>query len=274
MVVIPLGTFRMGDISGGGKNTEKPVHKVRIGQSIAVGRFELTRGEFAIFVNETGYNEGDGCLTYESAKWEQRTDRSWQNPAFSQKERDPVVCVNWDEAKAYVSWLSERTGQAYRLLSESEWEYMARAGSTSKYYFGSSDSSLCDYGNAADQSTSLSWRNKSCNDGYGEKTAPAGTFKANGFGVHDTIGNVWEWVEDCWHDSYSGAPVNGRAWTTGGNCSYRVLRGASTFNSPKNLRSASRGRGVTTKRASSGGFRVARDLTPAERAEGRATKVR
>jgi formylglycine-generating enzyme required for sulfatase activity len=114
-----------------------------------------------------------------------------------------------EDAKAYVGKLSAKTGKEYRFLSEAEWEYMARAGSTSKYPFGSKESSLCEHGNAADQSTDFDWRNKSCNDGYGKTTSPVGSYQANNFGVHDTVGNVSEWVEDCWHSNYSGAPSDG-----------------------------------------------------------------
>jgi len=258
MVVVPADEFRMGDLNGGGAKDEKPVHKVTIPRAFAVGRYEVTRGEFAAFVNESGYSAGGGCYTYTGSKWEKSGSKNWRSPGFRQTDRDPVVCVNWGDAKAYVGWLSRKAGKDYRLPSEAEWEYMARAGSTAKYGFGDAESSLCAYGNAADRDTSFSWKNKSCSDGYGERTAPAGSFKPNAFGVYDTIGNVWEWVEDCWHGSYQGAPSDGSAWTTGGQCGRRVLRGGSWINYPRNARTAIRLWSSTVNRFDFIGFRVAR----------------
>ena len=171
-----------------------------------------------------------------------------------------MVCVNWKDAKAYVDWMSRKSGKEYRLLSESEWEYIARAGSKSKYPFGASDKALCQHGNGADQSTSFDWRNKSCKDGFGNKTSPVGSYQANNFGVHDTVGNVYEWVGDCWHKNYSGAPIDGSAWTSGGNCSKRFLRGGSWSNGPRYLRSANRLGRNAAARGNNFGFRVARTL--------------
>lgn len=260
MVVIPAGDFRMGDLNGVGKDREKPVHTVNIPNKFAVGKYEVTRDEFAIFVNATGYNASGTCSKYTGSKWESSSSRNWRSPGFSQSDRDPVVCVNWNDAKAYARWLSLESGQVYRLLSETEWEYMARAGSSSKFPFGDSESALCSYGNGADQSTRFSYKNKSCSDGYGEQTAPVGSFQANSFGVYDTMGNVFEWVEDCRHDSYNGAPSGGDAWTSDGDCSKRVLRSGSWFIKPWNLRSASRVWSITGNRLTDLGFRISRDL--------------
>ncbi|MDP6643024.1 MAG: formylglycine-generating enzyme family protein, partial [Rhodospirillales bacterium] len=260
MVVIPAGSFRMGDLNSGGYDREKPVHRVTIPRPFAVGKYEVTRGEFSAFVNDTGYSAGGDCYYWTGSKVEKSKSRNWRSPGFSQTDRDPVVCVSWDDAKAYVRWLSRKAGKEYRLPSESEWEYMARAGGTAKYPFGDSEGFLCEYGNGADRSTGFEWKNKSCNDGYGEKTAPVGSFKPNNFRVYDTVGNVWEWVEDCWHDSYRGAPSGGDAWTTGGNCRLRVLRGGSWLNPPRILRSAYRNWDSTDFRNYYFGFRIARTL--------------
>ena len=235
MVVIPSGSYRMGDLSGAGGNDEKPIHEVRIENNFAVGKYEVTQDEWVALMGS--------------------------NPSKFKGGRNPVEQVSWNDAKAFVGKLSAKTRKAYRLLSEAEWEYMARAGSTSKYLFGSNESSLCKHGNAADQSTGYDWRNKSCNDGYGKKTSPVGSYPANIFGVHDTVGNVWEWVEDCWNFGYSGAPSNGSAWTTDGNCSVRVLRGGSWVSGPGGVRFASRPAKYTAYRDGSGGFRVARTLS-------------
>ena len=261
MVVIPPGRFRMGDLSGDAYDILKPVHAVTIGYKLAVGTYEVTRGEFAAFVNDTGYGASGGCWYYTGSDWEESASTSWRSPGFGQSDRDPVVCVSWDDAKAYLRWISRKTEVTYRLLSEAEWEYMARAGSTSKYPFGNSENNLCDHGNGADRSSGFYWRNTICSDGYGERTAPAGSYRPNAFGVFDTLGNVWEWTEDCWHDSYHGAPSDGRAWTTGGDCGKRAKRGGGWTDESEVLRPAVRsGWSSTDYRNWSYGFRVARTL--------------
>ena len=258
MVVIPAGSFRMRGVSGGGGGDEKPVHTVRVPKPFAAGKFEVTRGEFAAFVNATGHGSGDGCYVYNGSEWSQDGSKNWRDPGYSQTGRDPVACVNWDDIQAYIDWLSRQTGKRYRLLSEAEWEYAARAGTSTKYSFGNSEGGLCVYGNGADQSTNFNWRNKSCNDGYGNRTAPAGSFKANRFGLHDMHGNVWEWVDDCNNESYDGAPTNGGVWSSG-DCSPRVLRGGSWYSKPEYMRSAARyGGHFTGGRINFVGFRVAR----------------
>jgi len=258
MVVIPAGSFRMGDLSGDGRDNEKPVHQVTISKPFAVGKYEVTRGEFAAFIRESGHNADGSCYVLTGSTWKADSSKNWRNPGFKQTDRDPVVCVSWKDAKAYARWLGRDAGVRYRLLSEAEWEYVARAGSTSKFPFGNSESSLCEHGNTADRSTGFDWRNKSCSDGYGEQTAPGGSFKPNAFGVYDTIGNVYEWTEDCWHGNYNGAPTNGGAWTSGGECSRRVLRGGSWVNEPWLTRSAYRYRDDSSNRNNFNGFRVAR----------------
>ena len=262
MVVVPAGSFLMGspEAEDGRKANEGPQHRVRIGEPFAVGRFEVTRDQFDIFVRQTGHSVGSSCWTFENGKYKERPGRPYRITGFSESGVYAVVCVNWDDAKAYADWLAGKTGQRYRLLSEAEWEYVARAGSTSRFSFGDRDSELCRHGNGADKSTNISRRNQSCNDGYTE-TAPIGSFSPNRFGLHDMHGNVWEWTEDCWNDRYSNALNNGAA-RTGGDCSRRVLRGGGWNDAPKGLRSANRGRISSDRRYDSGGFRIARTLTP------------
>ena len=201
---------------GGRDDDEGPVHGVTLSESFAVGVYEVTRGEWGRFVSETGYESGGSCWTYEGGEWKDRTGRGWRNPGFSQSDVHPVVCVNWGDARAYVEWLSSEAGEGYRMLSESEWEYVARGGSSTSRYWGGSESGQCSHSNGADSTLKSryrdwKWSSASCADGYGH-TSPVGSFRANGFGLHDVMGNVWEWVEDCWHESYRGAP--GRAVET------------------------------------------------------------
>ena len=268
MVVVPAGSFMMG--SKKGDDDEKPVHRVTIGRPFAVGMYEVTRGEFDRFVEETGYSTGDECYTYESEGFfgdpelKERSGRGWKNPGFEheQDETEPVVCVSWDDAQAYVRWLSEQTGEAYRLLSEAEWEYAARAGTTTAWYWGESEAGQCRYANGADQTAKShhdGWRVAACDDGH-YQTAPVGRYEANAFGLHDVLGNVWEWTQDCWHKSYVGAPSNGGAWE-GGECSLRVRRGGSWYVRPRYLRSAFRDRDAAGNRDLLNGVRLARTLT-------------
>src|SRR5262245_62760402 len=158
--------------------------------------------------------------------------------------------VSWAEAKQYVDWIVKLTGKPYRLLTEAEWEYAARAGTTTVYFWGDEIGD----GNANCNPCGSQWD--------GKRTAPVGSFAANAFGLHDMHGNVWEWVEDCYHAKSDGAPADGRARTAGGDCSSRIFRGGGWNDSPANLRSASRGRGSTFIRSNNLGFRVARTLTP------------
>ena len=263
MVVIPSGSFMQGspDTDIDREQNEGPQHAVNIPYSLAVGQFEVTRGEFARFVSETGY-ESSGCWTYDGT-WSLKNDRNWQSPGFPQEDNHPVTCVSWADAKAYVSWLNEKTGKNYRLLSSSEWEYIARAGTETSRSWGDDTVSACQSANVADLSTEKQypgWDVISCTDGY-IYTAPAGSLLPNGFGAYDMLGNVFEWVDDCWHDSYDSAPTDGSAWTSG-DCSHRVLRGGSWFSMPKFVRSAFRNRFEPNYRSSTFGFRVARTVGP------------
>ena len=242
MVVVPSGSFMVGS------DDEGPGHRVTIGSPFAVGVHEVTRGEFGRFVSAPGRSMGNFCWTWLSAR-EFSGVWSWRHPGFPQTDSHPVVCVNWEDARAYVQWLSRETGESYRLLSESEWEYVARAGTVTRYWWGD------DIG-----------RNRANCDGCGsrrddDRTTPVGSFAANRFGLFDVHGNVWEWVQDCWNDSYAGAPGDERAWERG-KCSRRVLRGGSWFDPPWYLRSAYRLRVDPGVRYGSAGFRVARTLTP------------
>ena len=259
MVVVPAGSYLMGSPASevGRYDTEVPVHWVTIGQSFAVGVYEVTRGQYARFVAATGHGTRNYCRVWneEAAKWENRSGQDWRNPGYEQSAEHPVVCVSWEDAQAYVRWLSEETGEAYRLLSEAEWEYVARAGTTTPFHFGTTIST--EQANYDGNYTYGSGRKGE----YRQKTVAVGRFPANAYGLHDMHGNVWEWVADCWHKSYEGAPDNGGAWASG-ECSRRVLRGGSWYDSPGHLRSARRHRIPAGSRNHVSGFRLARTLTP------------
>ncbi len=275
MVVVPAGSFNMGspdnekDRDKNDDEDESPQHRVMIARPFAVGKFEVTLDQFAAFLKETGYDAESECVTFEQGKAAKRFDRSFRNLGYEQNSSHPAACVNWNDAKAYVSWLSSKTGKTYRLLTEAEWEYAARArtttGSAPRFHFGDDEKAMCRYGNGADQtakrtiSHTANWTIFSCDDGYAY-TAPVGSFTANAFGLYDMHGNVSEWTEDCYHDSYRGAPTNGSAWTSE-DCGYRVVRGGSWFSFPRELRSADRFWQVTSYRSDHFGFRVGRTLT-------------
>jgi formylglycine-generating enzyme required for sulfatase activity len=272
MIVLPAGSFTMGSQESE-KDREKdegPQHIVTIGKPFAVGKFHITVDQFAAFVAETGYAAGSKCWTYEGGKAEERSDRSWRNPGFPQNASHPAVCLNWNDANAYVAWLVRKTGKVYRLLTEAEYEYAARAqtepGDYPRFWFGNEEKDLCRHGNGADRKARDSiegakgWTIAPCNDGYAY-TSPVGSFAANGFGLYDMAGNAWQWTEDCYHDNYNGAPSDGSvAWTTG-DCRRHILRGGSWYLHLRNLGAAVRFWGPPDDRADLG-FRVARTLRP------------
>ena len=237
MVVVPSGSFMMGspESEEGRSDFEGPVHEVTFERPFAVGVYEVTFGEWDACVS------GGGCGGYRPED-------------HGGRGRLPVLYVNWEDAKAYVEWLSRKTGYKYRLLSESEWEYVARAGTTTRYWWG----------DEIGRNRLNCYNTYDCGDSY-ERRAPVGSFSANPFGLYDMHGNVLELVEDCWNETYHGAPVDGSAWESG-NCEARVLRGGMWYSMPRHNRSA--WRGAREIRRSDGtrdrnlydGFRVARTL--------------
>ena len=277
MVTIPAGSFMMGspDSETNRLDNEGPVHQVTIAYSFDVGKYEVTRGEFARFVSETSYTAaGNLCWLEPTTGW--TIEHNWRNPGFTQTDDHPVVCVTWFDAKAYVAWLSEKTGDEYRLLTESEWEYVARGGTTTPWFWGDSSEMQCRYANALDASTRVYPGGVGCNDGY-SRTAPVGSYRANPFGVHDMAGNVMEWVEDCGgtyrclssyepgtdRDGNATPPVDGSAAPEWGTWR-RARRGGSWGSTPQRIRSAWRGNldnggPIVPSYLSDGvGFRIAR----------------
>jgi formylglycine-generating enzyme required for sulfatase activity len=274
MVVVPAGEFLMGTSAAeidavkpefSLVDWEGPQHKVTIAKPFAAGKLEVTVNQFDAFVKETGFKVGEECLIWKGEFKSQ--PGSFRSPGFEQSGENPAVCLSYDDAKAYVAWLSNRTGKDYRLLTEAEWEYAARGATTatpqSRYSFGNNEKDICTYANGAD----LTFKSKfatpvgtpaPCKDGY-VFTAPAGSFKANGFGLHDMSGNAMEWVEGCGQLNYIGAPEDGSAWLLS-DCSTRMNRGGSWHLGAEVQRSAVRAPSPNINRANMLGFRVARTL--------------
>ncbi len=252
MVVIPQGRFRMGCVSGRDcQDRELPVREIAIERPFALSRLEVTRADYARFVEATGHDATNGaCLSRDDGQYRSRDARGWKDPGFRQTDIHPVTCVSWNDAAAYAAWLSSETGREYRLPSEAEWEYAARAGSSSSYSWGN---------NVGRKRANCA----TCDSRWGgDKTAPAGSFAANAFGLHDMHGNVWEWVQDCPSESYADGSGNSRGHGTEA-CGARVLRGGSWSNLPERMRSANRNWLVSDSRSFNLGFRVARDISPA-----------
>jgi formylglycine-generating enzyme required for sulfatase activity len=223
MLVVPAGSFEMGSTT----EYENPPHRVTIPKAFAIGRHEVT------------FDQWDACVADGGCK-HRPDDREW-----GRGDR-PVINVSWLDAKAFVAWLSQKTGQTYRLPSEAEWEYAARGGTNSPYWWGR---------DAGSRQANC----RECNTGTSQQTSAVGSYKANPFGLYDTAGNAAEWVEDCWNDNYRGAPQNGSPWLTG-QCRLRVLRGGAFDSAAKYLRSTARFRYDSDVRYSANGFRVVREL--------------
>ena len=250
-------TFEQGSSDATGLAFERPAHSVTIAYPFAAGVDEVTVGEFAEFAKEYP-REREGCETYDG-EWKSRGDVSWRNASPQQTASFPVTCVSWQDAADYASWLSLRTGQVYRLPSASEWEYFARAGSADLPW--KEPAEACANANAADASGAQrfpGWTAFACNDHYAQ-AAPVGSFAPNAFGLSDTLGNVFEWTQDCWRDDYSGAPADGSP-VLEGNCAEREARGGSWFTTPAFVRPAYRNRFNATSRSNSLGFRLVREI--------------
>ena len=233
MVVIDRGSFNMGSATPeimrtGEVRSQGPVRKVTIGYRFAAGRWEVTHAEGSAFVAASGHAMPAGCVLWGQAQDIPTPGKTWKDPDYGRAPAadEPVVCVNWRDAKAYVAWLSETTGHTYRLLSEAEWEYIASEGKESLWPWGSEETApLCKVGNVFDTIGAADPRNAStntqgiapCEDGYAI-VSPVGRFSPNAFGVFDTIGNVWEWVEDCSLAEYPPQPVDGCAVQSPSTC--------------------------------------------------------
>jgi formylglycine-generating enzyme required for sulfatase activity len=246
---------------------ERPRHGVEIAKPFALGLYPVTRAEYAAFIGATGRVQEKGCqvLTVAANSWGLDPARDWSDPGVPQTDRDPVICVSWNDAQAYAAWMSSRTGKTYRLPSEAEYEYAARAGTAAARYWGDGRDDACRHANVSGLERAEAMKLApdpdkffQCRDDY-VYTAPVGRFPPNPFGLYDMLGNVWEWTADCWNPSHDGAPADGSA-RTGGDCGGHVDKGASWVNSPHYLTAAARHRDLTGNRDTVLGFRLARDL--------------
>ncbi len=273
MMIIPSGDFMMGatkeefagfmDRYSIFYSDETPLHKVHV-QEFALAKADVTRAQFSVFVKDTGF-KATGCQVYDgkTAHFDENAD--WRNPGFVQTEDDPVVCVSWNDAKRYIGWLNKKLHKqshvVYRLPTEAEWEYAARAGTEGKTYWADTRLDTCKFANVRDQSVNVvdpSAPHVECNDGF-VYTSPVGMFAPNSWGLFDMLGNVYQWVEDCQHVGYSMPPLAGASLATP-NCALRIRRGASWATIPFGIRSASRTGVKIDSRDNTHGFRLAADI--------------
>jgi formylglycine-generating enzyme required for sulfatase activity len=277
MVLLPGGTFNMGvlpneeeregvpeDVRG----RSSPQVRVTIAPGLAMATRAVTRGDFAAYVADTGLEPGASCWTFvnNGATYEyvERQGLSWRNPGFPQGDDHPVVCVSWEDASNYAAWVTRRARRRYRLPSEAEWEYAARAGTSTSRYWGETTTNACQFANVADLTlaTALNLDRRPqftfrCTDRH-VFTAPVGSFRPNAFGLYDMLGNVWQWTQDCLNPNLDGQLSDGTARTTG-DCVTRAMRGGSWSHLPWYVRAGNRVRGNATDRFAFAGLRVVRD---------------
>lgn len=267
LVVIPPGSFLMGENGGEPGRYEGPVRTIRVARAFALARHEVTHGQFRTFVESTGYQAAPGCHVRSPEGGDPfDPERGWEDPGYGRPPLDmePVACVSWNDAMAYIEWLSDISGRQYRLPSETEWEYAARGGTSGRFTWGERADLACLEANIFDRSAFQErpvflGAVAPCDDGY-PGPAPVGRFAPNAFGLHDMIGNVWEWVADCYEMPHAAtAPTDGSPQLERG-CDRRGARGGSWGSTFDRQRPAFRGRDPATLQSQVFGFRVARDL--------------
>ena len=265
LVVVPAGSYVMGSTSFEAERDEDegPRHRVVIPEAFAVATTEVTRGEYAAFVRETGYAGYDSCRTFEDGEWKSRSGRDWRSPGYYQTDRHPVVCVSWDDVQRYLAWLSRKTGEGYRLPSESEWEYAARAGTDTSRHLGRRH-----VGSSAGMRTVRTRPSRPGTMTAGRRisrhAATATRMALRPGSTGRTASACTTFLETCGNGrrtaaivGYDDAPADGRVWRRG-NCSLRILRGGSWFSEPSSIRSANRLLNRAVLRNANVGFRVAR----------------
>lgn len=257
MTIIPAGEFLMGSAVGEPDRLkeEGPQHGVKIDYPLAVSTYQVTADEYAAFVADTGRPDPESCYARDaSGKAGELKGFNWHNPGFAQSSRDPVVCTSWEDDRDYVVWLSKKTGRKYRLLSEAEFEYAARAGTQTVRYWGDGIShDNANYGADDVDQPLVQGRDR------WEFTSPGGSFPPNAFGLYDMQGNAWQRMDDCWNPSFDGPPADGSSWQSG-DCTRRVGHGGGFDTHPAHVRSAFRGSVPGNSRHADGGFRVAREM--------------
>lgn len=281
MIVIPAGRFQMGSPPEeraaeaeprAFADREGPVHAVVIARPFALAAKLVTVAQYRAFVQATHRADPPRCVAFDPAKqgWVPRDGYSWRHPGFAQGDDDPAVCLRWQDASDYAAWMAARTGRHYRLPSEAEWEYAARGGTTTRRYWGDSPDQVCQHANMLTTATVAAYGNPAvlrrsfaCRSDR-SFTVPVGSFPPNPFGLYDMYGGVWEWLQDCGHKTYDGAPADGSAWT-GGQCETRVMRGGAYHATSWEIRSAVRGLAPADEADAAAGIRLARDLQPGER---------
>lgn len=276
MVRIPAGNAVFGSVAGAlyQRPDELPRRTVRIERPFEVSRYEITRGEYDAFVRAANYPAGGDCLTdrRKLGDWQYDAATNYQDPGFAQTDDQPVACVSFEDAQAYVAWLNSTTSGGYRLLTELEWEYVAAAGATTLFPWGDDKIGGCRYANGFDDAAWVKYAGMDttgyplfdplpCRDGW-LNTSPVGALAPNKFGVYDTIGNVSEWVADCYVASHEHLAPGGIAEAPDGPCAKRVAKGGSWGTLAHNLRTAERFPYAATHRDDSIGIRVARDPAP------------
>ena len=246
MVGLTPGEFSMGLVIGAKDDLpeSRPQYRVTIEKHIAFSETEVTREEYGYFVDDTGH-DGNGCTMFlDDGRKVHDELKSWKQPGIAQTDEHPVTCVSWLDAKAYAEWLSEKTGESYRLPTEAEWEYAARAGTETQYYWGNDvETDLANF------------------KGLAVGTKKVASYEANKFRLHDMLGNVAEFVEDDWHINYQGAPNDGSAWLEQPRLKKRIWRGGSWTSSEKMLRPSFRYPIAPKTRTNRFGIRLARDCS-------------
>ena len=268
MLLVPAGVTNIGcatgwdDVAGGCRSNEFPSYAVTI-RPFEISQHEITYAQFNKFVDETGYvteaEKGNrGCVHKDTSAAGQpfvmNPELSWRSPGYEQDERYPVTCISWSDTQQYIAWLNQATGEIYRLPTEAEWEHAARGGKATAYFWGSSVSgdNQANYDSVVNQDPWV-------------YAAPVGSFPANNYSVHDTSGNLWEWVQDCWHETHHGAPQDGSAREECDDANFKVRRGGSWDMNAAGIRSAIRSKGAIDDRSNLYGFRVAKDWKKPEK---------
>ncbi len=275
MVVIPSGSVFIGSYEEeiGRKKGERSRIKATIKKSFALAKTEVTLGQYRVFMEETKYKsniafyKGEplvGCNYFDGKSYGYVAEHDWENPGYPQREDDPVVCVSWSDADAYAKWLSKKTGRTYRVPSAVEFEYASRAGSSSPWYWGTNPEEACEYANIGDSAFADRFPSRAsfpCTDGY-VFTTKVGRFKPNNFGLHDMVGNAWEWTNDCFQNDLANAPIDGSSWTdnTDEACTWRTPKGGSWISGIAWSRAAVRSRDGADYRSFMLGFRVASEV--------------